>query len=84
MLHEFQLGIEFADHFLSQKFQSILSRQSPTIIKTAAQKEDWLTSNIQLSYFQYLQKLAVNIQVFHACKVQQYPLFQEGQKFIDI
>ncbi|KAM3145611.1 hypothetical protein pb186bvf_002385 [Paramecium bursaria] len=78
MLHEFQLGIEFADYFLSQKFTTFLQ---PT---GKDQKEDWLTSNIQTSYFQYLQKLAVNIQVFHACKVQQYPLFQEGSKFVDI
>ncbi|CAD8063356.1 unnamed protein product [Paramecium sonneborni] len=84
MLHEFQLGIDFADHFLNQKFTILMNRKSPTLIKTNQQKEEWLSANIQLSYFQYLQKLAVNIQVFHACKVQQYPLFQEGQKFIDI
>ncbi|CAD8165626.1 unnamed protein product [Paramecium pentaurelia] len=84
MLHEFQLGIDFADHFLNQKFIVLQNRKSPILVKTSGQKEEWLSANIQLSYFQYLQKLAVNIQVFHACKVQQYPLFQEGQKFIDI
>ncbi|CAD8155467.1 unnamed protein product [Paramecium octaurelia] len=84
MLHEFQLGVDFADHFLNQKFLILTNRKSPSLVKTNHQKQEWLSANIQLSYFQYLQKLAVNIQVFHACKVQQYPLFQEGQKFIDI
>jgi hypothetical protein len=70
MMHEFQIGLNFASLFLDEKFAYLQSFSQIKDLKlTAVDHTLWITLNVQLPYYQYLQRLAINIQVFHACKV---------------
>jgi hypothetical protein len=68
VLHEYKIGEEFARAFLDQRFPIIT--YTPSNNPTMQDKKSWLTENIQIPYYHYLQRLAANVQVFHCCKVQ--------------
>lgn len=69
VLNEFSIGILFAEIFTEWKFKCFEAKKKSE------------SEHILLLYYQYLQKMALNVQVYHACKVQQYPLC--GDNYID-